>query len=43
MILILSYLIPVLSDIYSEKPKAMINTAKQVSKLLDYLSSNPHA
>ena len=34
-------ILPALSDIYSEQPKATTNTAKQVAKLLNYLASNP--
>ena len=36
-------ILPSLSNIYSDKSKATTKTAKQVAKLLKYLSSNPHA
>ena len=36
-------ILPDLIDISSEQSKANTNTSKQVAKLLNYLSSNPHA
>ena len=36
-------ILPDLSNISSEQYKATNNTAKQVEKLMNYLSSNPHA
>ena len=36
-------ILPALREISSEKYKAMKNTEKQVSKLMNYLASNPHA
>ena len=36
-------ILPDLSEISSEQPKAKTNTAKQVAKLLNYLVSNPQA
>ena len=36
-------ILPTLSNISSEKSKATTNTAKQVAKLLNYLTSNPQA
>ena len=36
-------ILPFLNEIYSEQSKATKNTAKQASKLLNYLPSNPHA
>ena len=38
-----STIIPALSDINLEKPKATKNTAEQVAKLLNYLASNLNA
>ena len=36
-------ILPSLSDISSEQSKATQNTEKRVAKLLNYISSNPHA
>ena len=36
-------IIPALSNISSEQPKATTNTSKQVAKLLNYLASNTQA
>ena len=41
-IAIYNTILPALRDISSDQYKAMMNTLEQVTKLLNYLASNPH-